>query len=48
MLPGDVPLEMVYIGPGTFMMGRYPGEQDSHCHQRDSPDGDLPISAEHL
>ncbi len=29
MLPGDVPLEMVWIPPGTFMMGRYPGEQDS-------------------
>ena len=29
MLPGNVPLEMVYIEPGTFMMGRYPGEQDS-------------------
>jgi formylglycine-generating enzyme required for sulfatase activity len=29
MLPGDVSLEMVYIPAGTFMMGRYPGEQDS-------------------
>lgn len=29
MLPGDVPLEMVWIPAGTFMMGRYPGEQDS-------------------
>ena len=29
MLPGDVPLYMVWIEPGTFMMGRYPGEQDS-------------------
>jgi len=27
MLPGDVPLEMVYIEPGTFMMGAYSGEQ---------------------
>jgi len=27
-LPGDVPLEMVWCPPGTFMMGRYPGEQD--------------------
>jgi len=30
MLPGDVALEMLYIPAGTFMMGRYPGEQDSY------------------
>ncbi len=29
MLPGDVPLVMVWIPGGTFQMGRYPGEQDS-------------------
>jgi formylglycine-generating enzyme required for sulfatase activity len=29
MLPGAVPLEMVWIPGGTFMMGRYAGEQDS-------------------
>lgn len=29
MLPGNVPLEMVWIEPGTFMMGRYSGEQGS-------------------
>ncbi len=29
MLPRDVPLEMLWIPPGHFMMGRYPGEQDS-------------------
>jgi len=29
MLPGNVPLEMVWIPAGTFLMGRYPGEQDS-------------------
>ncbi|MCX5769469.1 MAG: formylglycine-generating enzyme family protein [Candidatus Hydrogenedentes bacterium] len=29
MLPDNVPLEMVWIPGGTFMMGRYPGEQDS-------------------
>ncbi len=34
LLPGDVPLEMVRIPVGTFLMGRYPGEQDS----RDSED----------
>ena len=30
MLPGNVPLDMVWIPAGTFMMGRYPGEQDSY------------------
>ena len=29
MLPGGVPLVMVWIEPGVFMMGRYPGEQHS-------------------
>lgn len=29
MLPGSVPLEMVWIPAGAFMMGRYSGEQDS-------------------
>ena len=29
LLPGDVPLEMIYLPAGTFLMGRYPGEQDS-------------------
>jgi formylglycine-generating enzyme required for sulfatase activity len=29
MLPGDVPLEMVWIEPGTFMMGRPSGELSS-------------------
>ncbi len=29
MLPGDVPLVMVWIPGGTFLMGRYSGEQGS-------------------
>jgi formylglycine-generating enzyme required for sulfatase activity len=29
MLPDDVPLEMVWIPAGSFMMGRYTNEQDS-------------------
>jgi len=33
MLPGNVPLEMVWIPEGTFMMGRYPGEQDSYSDE---------------
>ncbi len=30
MLPGNVPLVMVWIPGGTFLMGPYPGEQDSN------------------
>jgi len=29
MLPGNVPLVMVWVPSGTFVMGRYAGEQDS-------------------
>jgi len=29
MLPGNVPLEMVWIPGGTFMMGAYEGERDT-------------------
>ena len=30
MLPGDVPLALMHIPAGTFLMGRYSGEQDSY------------------
>jgi len=40
MLPGDVPLEMVWIPAGSFQMGRYPGEQDSY----DSEDPQHPVT----
>jgi len=33
MLPDSVPLDMVWIPAGTFMMGRYPDEQDSYDHE---------------
>lgn len=40
LLPGDVPLEMIYLPAGTFLMGRYPGEQDSV----DSQDPQHPVT----
>ena len=33
LLPGDVPMVMVWCPAGTFMMGRYPGEQDSFSYE---------------
>jgi len=30
LLPGDVPLELVWIPEGSFLMGRYPGEEGSY------------------
>ena len=33
LLPGDVPLEMVWVPGGSFMMGRYSGEQDSYNYE---------------
>ena len=42
MLPGDIPLEMVWIAPGTFLMGRYPGEQ--HSLGREAPQHQVTLS----
>lgn len=39
-LPGGVPLEMIYLPSGTFMMGRYPGEQEG----LDSEDPQHPVT----
>ena len=33
LLPGDVPLVLVYIPAGTYMRGRYPGEQDARDNE---------------
>jgi len=33
MLPGDVPLALMHIPAGTFMMGRYAGEQDNYSYE---------------
>jgi formylglycine-generating enzyme required for sulfatase activity len=33
LLPGNVPLTMVWIPGGTFQMGRYAGEQDSYSNE---------------
>ncbi len=33
LLPGDVPLTMVWIPSGSFLMGRYPGEADSESRE---------------
>ena len=33
MLRGEVPLDMVWVEPGAFSMGRYPGEQDSFADE---------------
>ena len=34
MLPGGVPLEMVWIPSGTFLMGAYDGDQDSNDYEK--------------
>jgi len=33
MLPGDVPLVMMWVPSGSFQMGRYPGEADSYSSE---------------
>jgi len=33
LLPGSVPLEMVWIPGGSFLTGRYVGEQDSYSYE---------------
>ncbi|MBM3288691.1 MAG: formylglycine-generating enzyme family protein [Candidatus Hydrogenedentes bacterium] len=33
MLPGDVPMDFVWIPAGSFMMGRYTNEQDSNSDE---------------
>lgn len=30
ILPGNVPLELIHVYPGTFLMGQKPGEQDAY------------------
>ena len=42
MLPGNTPLEMVWIEPGTFMMGRYVGEK--HSLGREAPQHEVTLT----
>jgi formylglycine-generating enzyme required for sulfatase activity len=42
MLPGDVPLELVWVPSGSFQMGRYTGEQDSDS--REDPQHSVTVS----
>lgn len=43
LLPGNIPLEMVWIPAGTFLMGMYPGEQDG-LQYIESPQHQVTIS----
>ena len=42
LLPGNVPLVMVWCPAGTFLMGRYPSEQDSNINE--SPQHQVTLS----
>lgn len=43
MLPGEVPLDLVWLPAGSFQMGRYPGEDPSH--RRESPQHRVELSS---
>ncbi|NLV43208.1 MAG: SUMF1/EgtB/PvdO family nonheme iron enzyme, partial [Candidatus Hydrogenedentes bacterium] len=42
LLPGDVPLELVWIPEGSFLMGRYPGEEGSY--DREAPQHEVTLA----
>ncbi|HOH30751.1 MAG TPA: SBBP repeat-containing protein, partial [Candidatus Hydrogenedentes bacterium] len=42
LLPGDVPLDLVWIPEGSFLMGRYPGEEGSD--DREDPQHEVTLA----